>query len=167
VPVCRLPSSFGELELSWSGAYLTGCWIHSHPSPASATAPPPAWLQALGRHLQAHLEGEPGDFADAPFAWAQVTPFQAEVYRAALRVKAGQLCTYGQLAAAIGRPPGAARAVGGALGRNPWLILVPCHRFVAGNGALTGFSAPGGTALKASLLELEGAPGYASLLGAG
>lgn len=162
MPALRLPSPFGELELAWSGATLTGCQIAPAGSPPAA-ATVPAWVRDLGSRLQAHLEGELQDFARVPFDFDGVTPFQAAVYRAALQVKAGQLSTYGQLAAAMGRPPGAARAVGGALGRNPWIILVPCHRFVAGNGHLTGFSAPGGTALKASLLELEEAPGYAAL----
>ena len=71
----------------------------------------------------------------------------------------GTTRSYGEVARAVGRPDGA-RDVGGALARNPWPILVPCHRVVAANGRLTGFSAPGGLATKRHMLELEGAPGY-------
>ena len=67
--------------------------------------------------------------------------------------------SYGEVARSIGRPDGA-RDVGAALAANPTPIIVPCHRVVAANGALTGFSAPGGLATKRRMLELEGAPGF-------
>ena len=57
--------------------------------------------------------------------------------------------------------PDAARAVGAALGSNPWPIIVPCHRVVAADGALTGFSAPGGIVTKRRMLEIENVPGFA------
>jgi methylated-DNA-[protein]-cysteine S-methyltransferase len=72
---------------------------------------------------------------------------------------AGPTRSYGEVARAIGRPD-AARDVGAALARNPFSIIVPCHRVVAADGALTGFSAPGGLATKRRMLMLEGAPGY-------
>ena len=68
----------------------------------------------------------------------------------------GQTSTYGQLAAAIGRPLSEARAIGTALGQNPWPLLVPCHRFIGADGRMTGFSAPGGIKTKLRLLALEG-----------
>lgn len=68
------------------------------------------------------------------------TPFQKEVWRALLGIPFGARTSYGAIAAEIGRPT-AVRAVGGAIGRNPLLFVVPCHRVVAKNGALTGFSA--------------------------
>jgi methylated-DNA-[protein]-cysteine S-methyltransferase len=67
----------------------------------------------------------------------------------------GQVRTYGWIAGQLGRP-GAARAVGSALGSNPLPLIVPCHRVVCSNGSLSGFSAPGGQALKRFLLEHEG-----------
>jgi methylated-DNA-[protein]-cysteine S-methyltransferase len=115
----------------------------------------------LIERVQHHLGGKFQDFADLPFAFARVSPFQAAVYRAALGVKAGTTRSYGWLAAQLGKPPGTSRAVGTALGRNPWLLLVPCHRFVGANGALTGFSAPGGIATKSRLLALERAELFA------
>jgi methylated-DNA-[protein]-cysteine S-methyltransferase len=96
------------------------------------------------------------DFSDCPLAWDSVTNFQSQVYRAALEVKSGLTATYGDLARAIGQPPGASRAVGTALGQNPWPLIVPCHRFVGANGKMTGFSGNGGIATKLKLLAIEG-----------
>jgi len=84
---------------------------------------------------------------------AGCTAFEQRVYRALLQVEFGRLITYGELAAQAGRP-GAARAVGQAMGRNPWPIFVPCHRVVAAGGRVGGFSA--GPEWKARLLEHEG-----------
>jgi len=78
------------------------------------------------------------------------------IARKVLRIR---LRETGDIARAIGQP-GAARAVGRALASNPYAIIVPCHRVLAADGALNGFSAPGGIATKRKMLELEGAPGY-------
>ena len=82
--------------------------------------------------------------------------FERAVYAAARAIPAGTTITYGTLAARVG-DPGQARAVGQALGRNPWPIVVPCHRITAADGRMGGFSAPGGTRTKLKLLEIEGA----------
>ncbi len=87
--------------------------------------------------------------------YGRATIFQKKVWQAARSVKYGQVRTYGWLAARIGRPR-AMRAVGAALGRNPFPILVPCHRILRRDGGLGGFSATGGLALKEKLLQLEG-----------
>jgi methylated-DNA-[protein]-cysteine S-methyltransferase len=97
------------------------------------------------------------DFAGEPFAFEALTNFQREVYRAAVQVKAGQVETYGGLARRMGYPVSASRAVGTALGQNPWPLLVPCHRFVGADGRMTGSSAPGGVRTKLRLLAIEGA----------
>ncbi|MFO1060231.1 MAG: methylated-DNA--[protein]-cysteine S-methyltransferase [Dongiaceae bacterium] len=81
--------------------------------------------------------------------------FQKSVWDAMLKIPRGRTQTYGALAAAIGS---VARAVGGACGRNPIPIIIPCHRVLAGGGALGGYSGEGGGATKRFLLELEGAP---------
>jgi methylated-DNA-[protein]-cysteine S-methyltransferase len=88
-----------------------------------------------------------------PLASGRGTPFQRAVWRALRRIPYGEVRTYGWVARAIGRP-GAARAVGGACGANPWPIVVPCHRVVASNG-LGGYSA--GLEWKRLLLGIEGA----------
>ena len=80
------------------------------------------------------------------------TEFQREVWAALRAIAYGETTTYGELARLIGRPQ-ASRAVGAATGRNPWSIIVPCHRLVGGNGSLTGYA--GGLEAKEFLLELE------------
>lgn len=83
------------------------------------------------------------------------TPFQKQVWEALQNVPYGKIKTYGQIAEAIGSPK-AVRAVGQAIGRNPCLVLIPCHRIIGKSGDLTGFSA--GMDLKKQLLDLEGIP---------
>ena len=80
-------------------------------------------------------------------------PFQQAVLRATARIPRGQVRTYGQLAAQLGKP-GAARAVGNALAANPFPLVIPCHRVVRAGGRLGGFG--GGSALKRALLAREG-----------
>lgn len=82
----------------------------------------------------------------------QGTPFQQLVWKALLRIPYGEVRSYGEIAAAIGRP-GAARAVGGANHKNPVPILIPCHRVIGADGSLTGYG--GGLSIKEKLLELE------------
>ena len=76
-------------------------------------------------------------------------------------VKAGQTSSYGDIAAKLGYASGLSRAVGTALGANPWPLLVPCHRIVSVGGKMTGFSGPGGIKTKLRLLALEGAQLFA------
>jgi O-6-methylguanine DNA methyltransferase len=83
-------------------------------------------------------------------------PFFQEVWKACAEIPKGQVRTYGWIARRIGKPK-AARAVGQALGRNPFAPTVPCHRVVGADGRLTGYSASGGIAAKRRLLEKEGA----------
>lgn len=83
-----------------------------------------------------------------------MSDFLVRVYAAARAVPPGQTRTYGQIAAAAGAPR-EARAVGQAMGRNPWPIVVPCHRVMGAGGKLVGFSAPGGTDTKLKLLSIE------------
>ncbi len=106
----------------------------------------------IKRQLDRYFEGRPVKFTfQADLGWA--TPFQRDVWRALAQLPPGQLITYGQLAREVGRPR-AARAVGQAVGANPLPILIPCHRVIAGDGALGGFT--GGVALKKKLLKIEG-----------
>lgn len=83
-------------------------------------------------------------------------PFYRKVWKACAAIPRGQVRTYGWIARRIGKP-GAARAVGQALGRNPFAPHVPCHRVVGADGSMTGFSGPGGIKLKRRLLRKEGA----------
>lgn len=111
-------------------------------------------LLAARRQVSEYLAGSRRSF-DLPLDWSGMTAFQAEVLRLTLQIPFGSARTYGELANALGKPA-ASRAVGGALAHNPLPLLIPCHRVVASSGALTGYSAAGGIATKARLLEMEG-----------
>lgn len=115
-----------------------------------ATADPR--LAALADDLDRYFAGEPLTFS-VPVDLDHVTAFVRQVLCACAKVPYGATTTYGALAVAVGRP-GAARAVGRALGSNPVPIVVPCHRVVRGNGALGGYSS--GLGRKRFLLALEG-----------
>jgi methylated-DNA-[protein]-cysteine S-methyltransferase len=105
--------------------------------------------------IVAYFEGEPVDFSTAPAVGLDgLGPFQRKVLVACRRIGFGNVSTYGELAGRIGHP-GAARAVGSALARNPIPLIVPCHRVLRTNGGLGGFSVPGGVATKQSLLRHE------------
>jgi methylated-DNA-[protein]-cysteine S-methyltransferase len=116
--------------------------------------PADARVWALFTALDAYFEGEPETFANIPLDLSAGTPFRQAVWHAAMEIPHGSTSTYGALAARIGKP-GAARAVGQALGANPVPIPVPCHRFLAADGSLGGFSC--GLAWKRALLDAEGA----------
>lgn len=128
---------------------LEGC-----DAPARPASRAPAWVGGLVARIRRHLAARPQDFRDVPLDLADGTDFERRVWRAARRLLPGRTTSYGALARAIGRP-GAARAVGRALGRNPVPLVVPCHRVLGADGGLCGFSACGGTALKRRLLALE------------
>ena len=107
-------------------------------------------LQEAEEQLNEYFAGARREF-DLPLA-PKGTPFQKAVWAEMCRIPYGETCTYGQLAAAIGRPK-AARAVGGACHSNPIAILQPCHRVVGRSGHLTGYAY--GVEMKQYLLELE------------
>ena len=155
----RFETPLGSCGISWQEDKLTGFSLP--PTPEGSGDVPPAWIESIIRDVQSHLGGQMRDFAALPYAWEQVTPFQRDVYIAALGVKPGETWSYGQLTAAIGQPISSARAVGTALGQNPWPLLVPCHRFIGANGRMTGFSSPGGISTKLKLLALEGSQLFA------
>jgi methylated-DNA-[protein]-cysteine S-methyltransferase len=102
------------------------------------------------------LGGEKADLSGIDLELEATTDFEDKVYAAARRIPCGEVRTYGEIAAEIGEP-GAARAVGAALGRNPVPIVIPCHRILGSGGKSGGFSAPGGAVTKFRMLEIEGA----------
>lgn len=124
--------------------------------PGAIEAPPsPAARRAIAR-ITLLLDGEPVDLSDLLLDMASLPEFQRRVYEAARTIPVGETLTYGEIAARIGEP-GAARAVGQALGANPFAIIVPCHRVLAAGGKPGGFTAPGGVTTKLRLLATEGA----------
>jgi len=164
MPALAFDTNLGRCRVAWDEAGLTGFSLPGAESPrcpaAAADAAPaeaPAWIRGLIERVRRHLEGKPEDFTDVRLDAAGVSPFASRVYAAVRAIPAGKTCTYGELTAAIGASPKAARAVGAALGANRWPLIVPCHRIVGAGGRLTGFSAPGGVRAKARLLAIEGA----------
>lgn len=115
--------------------------------------PPPPHLAAALSQLHEYLDRRRRAF-DIPLDLSQVTPFQLRVYERLLLTPYGSVVTYGEVAREIGEHTRKARAVGRAVGANPIVIVVPCHRVVAADGRLTGFG--GGIGRKAALLRLEG-----------
>ena len=127
-------------------------------------APPPFVGHAI-KDIAALLRGEPNaprDLSNIALDWTGVPPFNRRVLELARTIAPGQTMTYGEVAARLGEP-GAARAVGQALGHNPFAPVVPCHRVLAAGGASGGFSANGGVSTKLRMLLVEraafGAPG--------
>ena len=119
---------------------------------------PPAQVERAIEAIRRLLAGEAADLRWVEVDLDRVDPFDRRVLRAAREIPPGATVAYGELARRIGEPD-AARDVGGALGRNPFPIIVPCHRVVAANGKLGGFSAHGGTETKRRLLSIEAAHG--------
>ncbi len=105
--------------------------------------------------IRAHLGGELSPLTEVPFDDGHLPAFHRRVYDALRRVRPGETVGYGELAALAGSP-GAARAVGQAVGKNPLPIVVPCHRVLASGGKPGGFSAHGGVETKRRILAIEG-----------
>lgn len=123
----------------------------------------PREIAELIERVRKHLRGEAQDFRDVPVDLDGADPFARRVYEAAREIPPGETRTYGELARAL-HQPGAARAVGQVLGRNPIPLIIPCHRVLAASGKPGGFSAYGGKSTKVRLLEIEGALAQKSLL---
>ena len=128
-----------------------GCVTRVDTAEGDLPAPHTPVQQACAAQLAAYFAGERRVF-DVPLSPAG-TAFQQRVWAALRLIPWGETRTYGEIAAAMGMPR-AGRAVGGAIHRNPVLILIPCHRVVGKDGKLTGFRA--GLAMKRAMLEREG-----------
>ena len=152
----------GPVRLRWNERGLTAIEMPELPPRAlraefakqNGTQAPP-FVREAARLLERHLAGEAQDLAALSLDLSLLAPFQRAVYDKVRDLPPGRTATYGEIAALLGKP-GASRAVGQALGRNPFLVAVPCHRVLAAGGAPGGFSAPGGVIAKQRLLALEG-----------
>ena len=150
------PSPLGGITLASDGEGLTGLWFEGQRYYGSTLGPQaeekelPVFRET-GRWLELYFEGRIPDFT--PPLHLRGSAFRRAVWELLLRVPYGQTATYGELAAML--PRGSARAVGGAVGRNPVSLIVPCHRIVGADGSLTGYA--GGVERKRALLRLEGA----------
>ncbi len=111
------------------------------------------WAGKLASQVREYFRGRRREF-DLKLDWTGVSSFRKKVWKELLKVPFGRTSTYGDLARRTGRP-NAARPVGGAVGANPVPLIVPCHRILASDGGLSGFSAEGGVKMKKRLLEFE------------
>ena len=144
----------GRMLLARTAKGLAGVWFEGqkhHPAPLAVPhQPDDALLRRAAAQLRAYFSGDALAF-DVPLD-LQGTPFQRSVWQALLAIPAGETRSYGALAKALGSAS-AVRAVGGAVGRNPVSVIVPCHRVVGSDGSLTGYA--GGVDRKRALLALE------------
>jgi len=165
------PSPLGPLllvgERTPAGATaLIGCYL---PGQRHGPAVDPGWSEdpasfaEIGAAIDAELAGAQPRQA-IPVAFRGGTPFQRRVWEELRTIPRGVTVTYGELAARLGMP-GAARAVGSAVARNPISVVVPCHRVVGADGSLTGYA--GGVERKGQLLAMEGAPAAAGRIRGG
>ncbi|MFO0586461.1 MAG: methylated-DNA--[protein]-cysteine S-methyltransferase [Polyangiaceae bacterium] len=166
---CVFDSPIGPCAVAWSGHGVIRFLLPEATAaateermravlPEATSATPRGWVAVLVTRVRKHLSGQPDDFADVPLDTEALPPFFAQVYEALRRVPAGATTTYGALGRKISGTTGAARAVGVAMAKNPFALLVPCHRVVGSDGKLHGFSAHGGLTTKAKLLAIEGRP---------
>lgn len=150
-------SPLGTMLLAATDRGLAGVWFvgQRHGPDSSGWREDPAHpvLREAMAQLAAWFAGERTRF-ELPLDLQAGTPFQQGVWAALLAIPRGGTTSYAELARQLGRP-GAARAVGAAVGRNPISVVVPCHRVVGSGGSLTGYA--GGLERKTALLELEGA----------
>ena len=161
----QIQSPWGQITLSASPDGLNGVWFEGQKHHPNISAWPQSPRHATLRQAEALLR----DYSQSQLPRQQAarqwlkslpldlsggTAFQQAVWQALLSIPLGATSTYGELAAAIGKPS-AVRAVGTAIGRNPISILIPCHRVLGGQGQLTGYA--GGVWRKQALLQLENA----------
>ncbi len=149
-------SPLGRVILGASSNGLVGVWFDGqrHPPDTSTwpAAPDHPVLQQARAELSDYFAGRRRTF-EMPLDLSSGTDFQQQVWRALLKIPCGVTRSYGAISADIGKPT-AARAVAGAIAHNPLSIIVPCHRVIGANGALTGYA--GGLERKTALLQLEG-----------
>jgi methylated-DNA-[protein]-cysteine S-methyltransferase len=162
-------TAIGTCGIVWNGRGLRGLQLPDRDVsalharlrrrfPNAHEADPPSAVRTAIDRVIALLRGERVDLRSLSLDMEGVPEFERDVYVAAREIPPGATLTYGEIARRIGRPT-AARDVGVALGRNPFPIIVPCHRVVAANGKTGGFSAVGGVKTKLKLLSIEGGAG--------
>lgn len=164
--ICVFETAIGHCGLAWAERGIVGVQLPESDREATRSrclerfpdfseTRVPAEIRAVRDGIIALLKGRPQDLTDVVLDMHAVTPFRRKVYVAARAIARGETLTYGELAALLGTP-GSARAVGQALGCNPFPIIVPCHRVLAAGGKAGGFTAQGGVSTKLRMLALEG-----------
>ena len=154
VHALEVASPLGILQLISEADYLVELnWEGAHKALSGTAGSRPAILTTAADELSQFFSGHRHDFS-VPVK-PMGTAFQLSVWHELQTIKWGETYSYRDIAKRLGKPTGS-RAVGGAVGRNPIPIFIPCHRIVGANGSLTGFS--GGLQNKKKLLECEGRP---------
>lgn len=164
---CLFETAIGACGIAWSTAGIVALQLPEHDGVATRArigrgrteSPPPMPVSEAIEGIQGVLTGADDDLQWVELDLTDVTEFDRDVYAATRAIAPGKVRSYGEVAATIGAP-GAAQAVGQALGRNPIPLLVPCHRVLAADHSLHGFSAYGGIVTKRELLRLEHVPGF-------
>ncbi len=162
---CLFQTPIGPCGVAWRGGRIAGVQLPEADEAATRSrlarrfsaaveAEPEPAVRAAVDAIVGLLEGEARDFADLDLDMDAVAEFDRCVYRVARDIPVGETLTYGEVAQRCGQP-GAAQAVGRALGRNPFPIVVPCHRVLAARGRIGGFSANGGVGTKRRILAIE------------
>ena len=153
-----ISTAWGPFRLSWSERGLARTRLPDRQDLGApvALASLPLPVAEWARMICAYFDGGQPPLGTIPLDEEGVSEAERRIYQALRAVPRGETVTYGELArrAAL---PGEARAVGGAMARNPWPLIVPCHRVLAANGKPGGFSAPGGLETKLRMLTLESA----------
>jgi methylated-DNA-[protein]-cysteine S-methyltransferase len=124
--------------------------------PGAAPGEPTPEMAETVAAVKRYFAGEETDFSAVKLDLGEQDVFFAQIYAAVRRVGWGRTTTYGTLAKELGAGPEAARDVGEAMAKNPVALIIPCHRVLAAGGRIGGFSAPGGSAAKIRMLEMEG-----------
>jgi methylated-DNA-[protein]-cysteine S-methyltransferase len=159
------PTAIGVCGLAWSERGITRVVFPERTEAATRArltrrdpdlteVPPPPAIDHTITAITALLESGRADLTDVALDMEGIDADERVIMEAARGIPAGATLTYGELAAKVGQPNGA-RAVGQAMARNPFPIVVPCHRVLAAGGGFGGFSAPGGLESKARLLTIE------------
>jgi len=165
---CLFETGIGPCGIAWNGAALAAVQLPESTPQGTLRrllryvgeevpeCEPPAFVRLAIVRIQALLSGAKDDLSDLPLAMEGVPPFHQRVYEVTRAIPPGEVLTYGEVARRVGEP-GAARAVGQALGKNPFAPVIPCHRVLAAGGKSGGFSAEGGAQTKLRMLQIEGA----------
>ncbi|MGO4523711.1 methylated-DNA--[protein]-cysteine S-methyltransferase [Microvirga sp. 2MCAF35] len=159
-------TSIGHCGLAWNGRGVLGFQLPEDDATRTrgriakrfagiVETPPPPDILGIIADVTALLSGEARDLSHVALDMDGLTDFDRRVYEFARGIPPGRVLTYGEVASRLGIDN--ARAIGQALGRNPFAIIVPCHRVIAAGGKLGGFSANGGATTKRRLLAIEGA----------
>lgn len=157
----------GYCGIAWSDAGITRFQLPTHSAgaternllrrvPEAVPGTPRVEIDEAVAAVKRYFAGETVDFSHFVLDLGDQDDFFRQIYNTARQVGWGETTTYGTLARQLGAGPEAARDIGQAMAKNPVALLIPCHRVLAAGGKVGGFSAPGGSAAKIRMLELEG-----------